>query len=430
MADDVEPSTEDVTLAEELLAEWDEGRGSSKSEIERRVWNDGGAHGRRFDRFIRQTLGVATSRPSRQTNRIETLEAQLRRLGVTPDGVEPTEWEAQLQHGRHAALAALRVWNDPSATFRTQNFALLFVTAWNSLALAVLQRDGGDWCAVDEEQGHALLIDGRPRAKETRDLIATALPGDRHRGLRQNVDFWIGLRNQVAHRHLPALDAAVIPQAQAGLLNVEAVLEENFGRDYLLAEALSVPLQLSGFRDPSVLASVKRLQACLPLDVQSYLAGQAEQNEQLLDDPTYMLRVTFLPVVPSSGRSPDVVAYFVKPGEVSEELGQALKEYTVLPKVVTPPRPNLIATQVVEAVSDRIPYRFTMTMHTAASRSLKARPPKDAADQTATDPRYCEYVGSVKRHLYNQAWIDRLASELSTPDGFRAVTGAEPESRA
>jgi hypothetical protein len=49
-------------------------------------------------------------------------------------------------------------------------------------------------------------------------------------------------------------------------------------------------------------------------------------------------------------------ASFVKPGEVSEDLGQALKEYTVLQKVVTPARPNLIATQVVEAVSDRIPY--------------------------------------------------------------------------
>ena len=56
----------DVLLAEQLLAEWDEGRGASKSEIERRVWGDGGAHGRRFDRFIRQTLGVATSKPSKQ----------------------------------------------------------------------------------------------------------------------------------------------------------------------------------------------------------------------------------------------------------------------------------------------------------------------------------------------------------------------------
>ena len=428
MPDTDEPSEDEIELAQELLAEWDEGRGTSKSEIERRVWQDGGAHGRRFDRFIRQNLGVSTTHPSKQTDRIEVLEGQLRRLGVAPDGVVLDDWESQLQHGRNAALSALRVWNDPTATFRTQNFALLFVTAWNSVALALLLRDGGEWRALTED-GAPLLIDGREKAKEPSELVAAALPGSRYEGLRRNVGFWIGLRNRVAHRDLPALDAVVIPQAQAGLLNLEAVIAEHFGNDYLLAERLSVPLQLSGFRDPGVLASVKKLQASLPLDVQTYLAGQAESNEQLTNDPTYMLRVTFLPVVPTSGRSPDVVAYFVKPGEVSEELGQALKEYTVLPKVVTPPRPNLIATQVVNAVSDQIPYRFTVTMHTVAARNLKVRPEKGASDETITDPRYCEWVGSVKRHLYNQAWVDRLISELSTPEGFRAATGVDAEAR-
>jgi hypothetical protein len=423
-----DPSEQDVALAQELLAEWDEGRGTSKSEIERRVWNDGGAHGRRLDRFIRQTLGVATNRPSNQTNRIEVLEAQLRRLGVAPEGAVVDEWEAQLQHGRHAAIAALRVWNDPTVTFRTQNFALLLVTAWNSIALALLQRHGREWRALNED-GQPINIEGREKAKETWELISEALPGQRYQGLRRNIEFWIGLRNQVAHRNLPALDTVVIPQAQAGLLNLESILAEHFGKDYLLADCLSVPLQLSGFRDPGVLASVRKLQASLPLDVQAYLAGQAERNEQLFDDPTYMLRVTLLPTVPTSGRSPDVIAYFIKPGEVSEELGQALKEYTVLPKVVTAPRPNLIATQVVEAVRDRIPYRFTVTMHTAAARNLKVRPPKGATDETTTDPKYCEYVGSVKRHLYNQAWLDRLVGELSTPEGFRAATGVEPEPR-
>jgi hypothetical protein len=426
-ADD--PAEDDVALAQTLLAEWDEGRGTSKSEIERRVWSDGGAHGRRFDRFIRQNLGVSTNHPSKQSSRIEVLEGQLRRLGVVPDGAVADDWESQLQHGRNAALSALRVWNDPTGTFRTQNFALLFVTAWNSVALALLLRDGREWRALNEA-GAPLLVDGRERAKEPGDLVATAMPGSRYQGLRRNIEFWIGLRNRVAHRDLPALDAVVIPQAQAGLLNLEAVLAEHFGNVYLLAERLSVPLQLSGFRDPGVLTSVKKLQAGLPLDVQTYLAGQAETNEQLIDDPTYMLRVTFLPTVPASGRNPDLVAYFVKPGQVSEDLGQALKEYTVLPKVVSPPRPNLIATQVVEAVSDRIPYRFNVTMHTAAARNLKIRPLKGAADETVTDPRYCEWVGSVKRHLYNQAWVERLVSELATPEGFRSATGVDAHPRS
>jgi hypothetical protein len=36
---------------------------------------------------------------------------------------------------------------------------------------------------------------------------------------------------------------------------------------------------------------------------------------------------------------------------------------------------------------------------------------------------YCEYVSSVKRHLYNQAWVDLLVERLATPDEFERTTG-------
>jgi hypothetical protein len=225
------------------------------------------------------------------------------------------------------------------------------------------------------------------------------------------------------------LDAAVIPQAQAGLLNLEGVLSEEFGEDYLLSEHLTVPLQLSGFRDPGVLAFLKKLQAALPLDVQTYLTESAARDEELLDHPGYALRVAFVPVVPPSGRRPDSVAYFVRPGEVPGDLEEALQKFIVVPKVIRPARPHMIATQVVEALKSRISFKFTINMHTEASRRLGARPAGGIQDQTQTDARYCEYVTSVKRHLYNQAWIERLVSELSTPDGFREATGRDPETR-
>jgi hypothetical protein len=203
-------------------------------------------------------------------------------------------------------------------------------------------------------------------------------------------------------------------------------LADVFGEDYLLADSLSVPLQLSGFRDPGVLGSLKRLQASLPLEVQNFLAETERQSPELLSDPAFMLRVAFIPAVPASGRSPDAVAYFIKPGEVPEELTDALDKYVVLPRVVRPPRPNLGAKQVVKSVQENIPFRFTVTMHAWVTRRLDIRPASNATDQSKTDPKYCEYVPAAKLHLYNQAWIDRLSELLVTSKGFREAVGREP----
>lgn len=415
---------EDVALARQLLAEWDQGRGTSKSQIEIRVWSDATAHGRRFDRFIRRTLGEATSRPSRQTDRIADLEAQVRALGRPPVGADLWVWEPALQHARSACLAGLRIWNDPSATFRTGGFGLHFVAAWNSLAIAVLERDDvKEWRQLDDGGSPLLTPEGAEKARNTLDLVADAFPGNEHRGLRENVRDWVGLRNSVAHRHLPALDMAVIPWAQAGLLNFENALTDQFGEAWGLSDQLSVPLQLAGFRNPDIVASLRQLQASLPLDVQAILTRAAEAEPDLLADPSYQLRVAFLPVVPSSGRSPDAVAYFVRPNEVANELAETLQRFVVLPKVVRPPRPNLGAKDVAAAVEERIPYKFNTYQVVTAARALGVRPEGDAADPAATDLRYCEWVPAVKLYLYNQDWIDRLVKELSDATRYQELLG-------
>jgi hypothetical protein len=422
MAND--PTAEDIELAQQLYAEWDEGRGVSKSQLEIRTWDDATSHGRHFDRFIRGTLGLNTNRPSKQSDRIADLERQVRRLGEMPIGVDPASWEIQLQHARESCLAALRVWNDPLARFRTGAFSLLFVTAWNSLAMAVIQRAGGEYRKLNTD-GTVKVVRGVEQSRDTSDLVAEAFPGADRRGLRENLQFWIDLRNAVAHRHLPVLDLPVIPWAQPGLLNIEGVLVGEFGPEYGLAEHLTVPLQLSGFRDPGVLASRKKLQASLPVDVQAILSRADTASPELLADETFLMRIAFIPVVPSSGRSPDAISYFVRPGKVPTELSDVLDQYVVLPKVAAGSRPNFAAMHVVEEVQRRTGFKLHSGLHVTAARKLGARPPEGEADRTV-DLRFAEYITSFKRFLYSQAWIDHLVAELSTPEGFKAVTGRDP----
>lgn len=118
----------------------------------------------------------------------------------------------------------------PTSVFRAGAFSMLFVAVWNSVAIAILQRDGGEWRELDEDGEVVRVHGGVERARETGDLVGAALPGVDRAGLRQNVDFWVELRNAVAHRFLPALDVMVIPHAQAGVLNFEDVLRVGSAR--------------------------------------------------------------------------------------------------------------------------------------------------------------------------------------------------------
>jgi hypothetical protein len=322
-------------------------------------------------------------------------------------------------------MAAIRIWNDPTARFRTGAFSLLFVTAWNSLAIAALQRNGSEWRKLDSKTREPIIFDGAEQSMDTRDLMDGAFPGDDPEcvGRRENVRFWVDLRNCVAHRHLPDLDLPVIPQAQAGLVNIESELA-NFGPEFTLAETLTVPLQLSGFRDPGILASRKALQANLPLDVQAVLNRSEELPHEIANDPAFQMRVAFVPVVPASGRNPDAVAYFVKPGEVPTELADSLDHYLVLAKV-TQTAHRFRPSDVASEVQRRTGFKVDTNAHAEAARRLGARPPRDQPDRTF-DIRYAEYVTSFKQYQYTQMWIDRLTKACTEADGFEKATGRKP----
>lgn len=414
---------EDVALAERLLARWQ--AGEKKSALEREVWGDGSSHGRHFDRFVRTHLGVGTNRPSRQSDTIQELRRQVRSLGAIPADGPAEPWEVQLQHARESCMSALRVWNDPVARFRTGGFSLLFVAAWNGVALAKLLRSGEEWRQLDGK-GAPVVKHGAEQSLDTLQLVSAALPAvDRHSQARlENVRFWIDIRNCAAHRHVPGLDLPVIPQAQAGLMNLEEVLVEEFGQEFALAEALNVPLQLTGFRDPSVVSSRRAMQAALPLDVQAALDRFLELDPDVALDPAFQLRVAFVPVVPSSARGADAVAYFVKPGQVPEELEQSLDRYVVVPKPMGL-GPWFRATEVAAEVQRRTGMKFNATPHhsTAAVR-LGARPPT-AEEQRTLDITLAEYVSEFKQYRYTQKWVDHLVARCATPEDFRAATGRD-----
>ena len=322
------------------------------------------------------------------------------------------------------ALQAVRVYNDPVAGFRTETFIVLMVIAWNALFQAMLERDHID-CYEHDAHGHEILIEGRPKVRDTWALAGLATPQPEMKAVRANLDFFLRLRHRISHRYLPALDLHVTSEAQAMLLNFENLLAQEFGEDAALGDQLVVPLQLSGFRQASRMRSLRAAQAQLPVDVQDFLSQhRLDVADDILRSSDYALPIFFVPVAANRERSADAVVRFLRPGDVSPELKAALEQLAVVPKPKRVPvasddlfRPM----EVVRIVGERVSVRFNTDIHQRAWKFFKVRPPTGAADPTATDDRYCRWDRLLNGYGYTSAWIDKLVEALSDPDIYQQI---------
>ena len=412
-------------LASEMLARWE--KGESKSRLELEYWDDATSHGKAFSAYVRKWLDVETERTSAQSERIAELEEKLRVHGISPDDPESVGEDYQLVAAcREAAMAAIRVYNDPTAGFRTETFTVLMIIAWNALCQAMLHRRDIDYHEYDDS-GAPVLIDGRPKVRDTASLVSQALEGAERAAMRANIDFFVGLRNLISHRYLPAVDIAVVSEAQALLLNLEKVLTEQFGTDARLGNRLAVPLQLSEFHDTTGMKSIKDLQARLPPDVIDFLdRHRKDLPEDIVRNSEYALQIFFVPVAANRKRAAEAVVRFVNPGALTPELEEMLQQMAVVtkPKRVAVASDDLMRpSDVVHEVASQLPHRFTMDTHTRCWKYFKVRPPTGAGERTATDDRYCVYDSLSSQYGYKKAWVRKLIKELKDLD-FVALTAS------
>ena len=413
----------------EMLERWQSGAPKSALEVE--YWNDAASHGKRFTSYIRRWLGYETERKSAQTLRVERLEGLLKAHGISPtDSGELKEEYRLVAKSRESALAAIRVYNDPMGGYRSETFIVLMIIAWNSLFQAIMERDDKDYYEYDKD-GQRILVDGQAKVKGTRKLMQHVIPESN--AVQENLDFFLKVRHIISHRYLPALDLQIASEAQAMLLNYENILIEHFGVEAGLAEQLSVPLQLSAFRDATTGRSLKQAQAKLPVDVQDFLNRHREEvSDEVLRSPEYALRIFFVPITANRQRSADAVARFVKPGAVPPEVEKALQRLAVVtkPKQVPVASGDLFRPgEVVDLVSERLPFRFTMDTHTRSWKHYNVRPSGGSDQPELTNQQYCRWDRLMRAHGYTQAWVDKLVEELKNPATYQAVVGYPPPSQ-
>ncbi|HID38544.1 MAG TPA: DUF3644 domain-containing protein, partial [Calditrichaeota bacterium] len=142
-----------------------------------------------------------------------------------------------------SALAAVEAYNRPGKRFRTAQFLIMIIISWTALFHAISYRKNiKPW--FKSRNGHYIRIDGDPKHWDLTECLKRHFGSD-HSPVRKNLEFLIGLRNKIEHRHLPELDASLYGECQASLLNLEEMIVNNFGEKYALMEQLAVSLQFS-----------------------------------------------------------------------------------------------------------------------------------------------------------------------------------------
>ena len=352
-----------------------------------------------------------------------------------PKGL-PQSAKDNLEKCRSAAIAAVDAYNRPGPRFRTAQYLVLIVMAWTAFFHAVFyRRNRKPWYrSRTSGTGRGVRyqkIDGEPRHWDLSECLSQYFRGQ-NPAERKNLEFLLGLRNKVEHRHLPALDAALYGECQAALMNLEDYLVKEFGARYGLAESLAVSLQFSRVFPTEKRKASKALASAAKSVVEYVEKFRGGLPEQILNSIGYSYSVYLVPKVANRASAADAAIEFVKVDEASAEELERLRNLNVLIKEKHIPIANLDvmkAGDVVKEVTDKLPFLFNMHHHTMAWRHYAVRPSGSSTKPESTDPSFCIFDRAHKDYLYRRAWVDKLVRDLSDAEMFQRVTGQVPKLR-
>jgi hypothetical protein len=156
----------------------------------------------------------------------------------------PLEARANLRKAREAALLAVETYNRPGTIFRSANYIVLMIIAWTALFHAIFAKRKIKPFYRKKNSRRFERIDGDYRTWELAECLRQFFK-DANPPRRKNLELFIALRNKIEHRFLPELDADIFGECQAMIMNVEALLCEEFGDRHALAASLAFALQFS-----------------------------------------------------------------------------------------------------------------------------------------------------------------------------------------
>jgi hypothetical protein len=339
-----------------------------------------------------------------------------------------------LEKCRSATIAAVEAYNRPGPRFRTAQYLIMIIIAWNALFHAIIYHRGKKPWFKKKTSGTGkgvryIKIDGEPKHWDLQECLKQYYEAD-NPPERKNLEFLIGLRNKIEHRHLPELDASLYGECQSALLNLEELIVDRFGAKYAMAEQLAVSLQFTKIIPSEKKKAAKLLASGTVKTVADYIEKfRGGLPSTVLNSQKYSFNVFLIPKVANRKSIADASVEFIHIDEANQPELERLEKLNVLIKEKHIPIANLNLykpSQVLNALESRVPYEISMSTHTEAWRYYKVRPASNASHPERTRPEYCVFNSVHGDYLYTDAWTEKLVLALSDPIKFKEITGKDP----
>jgi Protein of unknown function (DUF3644) len=258
-----------------------------------------------------------------------------------------------IQKSRDSALCAIRVFNDPYVSFKSETYIVLMVIAWTYLLHAYFMRKGMEYRYFDQKVKRKVFHKTKNGAYKywelERCLNEKTCPLDKH--VATNLRFLIGLRHEIEHQMTRSLDHYLSGRYQACALNYNDALSNLFGKKHALDRHLTYSLQFLELSDEQL--SGPTPQADIPERLRAYVVEfDSGLNHDEYNSPQFSYRLLFKKKIVNRPGQADRVVEFIDP---KSELAKTIdKEYWVKKEVErTKYRASDVVAEVRKAGFDR-----------------------------------------------------------------------------
>jgi hypothetical protein len=254
-----------------------------------------------------------------------------------------------LQKCKEAALAAIKIFNDPLIGFKSEAYIVLMIIAWTYLLHAFYRSKKIDY-RYYVIKGKKKKYDKTKRGAQKfwdleRCLSEPSCPLDRN--VKNNLLFLINLRHEIEHQMTMSLDNYLSGRYQACVLNFNRALKELFGNKYSIESSLTYSLQFVQLNEDQLKGETKSID--IPERLRAYIAEfDSSLSEEEYNHPDYSYRLVFTKkLVNRPGQADKVVEFVNSNSEIAKTIE---KEFWVKREVE---RPKYRATEVVAEVKKR-----------------------------------------------------------------------------